>query len=219
MLDHKELQWLQKIAKAVAAQFGDGCEVVIHDLAQGSPEHSIVAIENGQVTGRKPGDGPSQVVLEQMRNADAVPEDHLGYLTRTPDGRVLRSSTVYIPDENGKISAIFSINYDISSMVVAEKALRELITSRDEVPREPEQIPQNVNDLLDELILRSVELVGKPVALMNKDDKVRALQFLNESGALLITKSSDKISKYFGISKYTLYSYLDLKTGGESTND
>ena len=50
MLDHKELQWLQKIAKAVAAQFGDGCEVVIHDLAQGSPEHSIVAIENGQLT-------------------------------------------------------------------------------------------------------------------------------------------------------------------------
>ena len=54
-------------------------------------------------------------------------------------------------------------------------------------------------------------LVGKPVALMNKDDKVRAIRFLNEHGAFLVTKSGDKVAKYFGISKYTLYSYLDLK--------
>ena len=52
-------------------------------------------------------------------------------------------------------------------------------------------------------------LVGKPVALMNKDDKVRAIQFLNKSGAFLVTKSGDKVAKYFGISKYTLYSYID----------
>ena len=46
---------------------------------------------------------------------------------------------------------------------------------------------------------------------MNKDDKVRAIQFLSQHGAFLITKSSDKVAKYFGISKYTLYSYIDLK--------
>ena len=32
----------------------------------------------------------------------------------------------------------------------------------------------NVSDLLDDLIEQSVALVGRPVALMNKDDKVRA---------------------------------------------
>ena len=59
------------------------------------------------------------------------------------------------------------------------------------------------------------ELVGKPVALMTKDDKVKAIRYLSNSGALLITKSGDKIAKHFGISKYTLYSYLDnSKTGG-----
>ena len=58
--------------------------------------------------------------------------------------------------------------------------------------------------MLDELIEQSVALVGKPVALMNKDDKVRAIRFLNESGAFLVTKSGDKVAKYFGISKYTL---------------
>ena len=64
-------------------------------------------------------------------------------------------------------------------------------------------------DLLDDLIRQADELVGKPPALMTKDDKVRAIQFLNNAGAFLVTKSGDKVAKYFGISKYTLYSYID----------
>jgi predicted transcriptional regulator YheO len=44
---------------------------------------------------------------------------------------------------------------------------------------------------------------------MTKDDKIAAIRFLNKAGAFLVTKSGDKVSKYFGISKYTLYSYID----------
>ena len=74
----------------------------------------------------------------------------------------------------------------------------------------PKEITHNVNDLLDHLIEESVALVGKPVPLMNKEDKVTAIQFLNDAGAFLITKSGDKVANYFGISKYTLYSYIDV---------
>ena len=49
------------------------------------------------------------------------------------------------------------------------------------------------------------------MALMDREDKIRAIRFLNDAGALLITKSGDKIAAFFGISKYTLYSYLDGK--------
>ena len=80
--------------------------------------------------------------------------------------------------------------------------------TRDKEQTEPEKII-NVNNVLDELIEQSVQQVGKPMALMSKDDKVRAIRFLNESGAFLVTKSTDKVAKYFGISKYTLYSYID----------
>ncbi|WP_217636925.1 helix-turn-helix domain-containing protein [Dendrosporobacter quercicolus] len=31
---------------------------------------------------------------------------------------------------------------------------------------------------------------------------------MNDSGAFLVTKSGDKVAKYFGIFKYTLYSYI-----------
>ena len=97
MLKPHELEMLRTVAKGVAAEFGSGCEVVVHEISPPAAEHSLVAIENGQVTGRKPGDGPSQVVLEQLKKAGSDPTvDRLSYLTRTPGGKLLKSSTVFL---------------------------------------------------------------------------------------------------------------------------
>ena len=62
-LDSSRMEMLKQIAAALAAQFGPSCEVVIHDLAAQDPEQSIAHIENGHVTGRRLGDGPSTVVM------------------------------------------------------------------------------------------------------------------------------------------------------------
>ncbi|MBC5747863.1 transcriptional regulator [Dysosmobacter sp. NSJ-60] len=207
LTESKRLELLRQVAAGIAAQFGSGCEVVVHDLSR-HPDHSIVAIFNGHVTGRKVGDGASHVVLEQLRSQDQTTKDHLCYLTKTPDGKILKSSTIYIRNSRGKVAAILAINYDISRLMMVENAIADLISTPQ--PAEPEKIV-NVNDLLEELIQQSVALVGKPVVLMNKEDKIRAIQFLSQNGAFLVTKSGDKIAKYFGISKYTLYSYIDTK--------
>ena len=207
------LEFCLQLAKGIARQFGPNCEVVVHDLASNDPDSSIVAIENGHVSGRKIGDGPSHVEQEALRDGGSVPEDRLGYLTKTEDGKILKSSTIYIRDDDGRAVGIFSINYDITLMLAMEDTLQGLTTT--EVPQaEPEPIARSVAGLLDELLEQSVRLVGKPVALMSREDKVKAVRFLNQSGAFLITKSGHKVCKYFGISKYTLYSYLDeAKTG------
>ncbi|WP_312939482.1 helix-turn-helix transcriptional regulator [Oscillibacter sp.] len=204
---------LSQIATGIAAQFGSDCEVVVHDLSR-HPDHSIVVIENGHVSGRKVGDGASYVVLEQIAQSDAQPKDQYCYLTRTPDGKILKSSTIYIRGAHKKVAAILAINFDVSKLLMVEDAVHSLTNVPGPQPAEPERIV-NINDLLEELINQSVALVGKPVALMTKDDKVNAIRFLNENGAFLVTKSGDKVAKYFGISKYTLYSYIDdSKTSG-----
>ncbi|MHB1454000.1 MAG: helix-turn-helix transcriptional regulator [Saccharofermentanales bacterium] len=207
----QELELLTQVADGLARQFGRGCEVVIHDLAASDPAHSITYIENGHVTGRRLGDGPSKVVLEALhKNHDSL-KDHAGYLTRTADGRILKSSTLYIRDEDRKIRYIFSINYDITGLMAVDQAIGSLIGTE---PRsgdaKPDMIVSNVHDLLDSLIEQSLAIAGKPVALMSKDEKVAAIRFLNDAGAFLITRSGDKVSRYFGISKFTLYSYIDV---------
>ena len=213
MMSKHTLAMLQQIAHGIAVHFGNNCEVLVHDLTADYTNSSIVIIENGTVTMRKIGDGPSHVVLEALHSDHKTLEDKLSYLTKTKDGRILKSSSMFIRGENNAIEAVFSINLDITPMQMAENVLQQLI-SPVSVKNEPENIPQNVNDLLDELIEQSVRIVAKPVALMNKEDKIAAIKFLNESGAFLITKSGDKISTYFGISKYTLYSYIDAGATG-----
>ncbi|MDL2238305.1 helix-turn-helix transcriptional regulator [Christensenellaceae bacterium OttesenSCG-928-K19] len=209
------LEFLERLAKGLAAQFGSNCEVVVHDM---SMENTILIIENGHVSNRKVGDGPSHVVLDALKAGDSNLDDHIAYLTKTHDGRILKSSTIFIKDENGMAQGILSINYDITGLMMAENALASLV-SHSEDEKEPSRIPTNINDLLDELIEESVKFTGKPVALMTKDDKIKAIKFLNDAGAFMITRSGDKVSQHFGISKYTLYSYLDVKGKNQKKND
>ena len=210
------LEFYTRLAKGIAAQFGTGCEVIVHDLQGGDLEHTIVAIENGHVTGRRIGDGPSHIVLESLQRASLQQEDKLAYLTKTRDGKILKSSTIYIRDNSGKIIGIFGINYDITLLLSMEEQLRSFTSTSTEDSRE-EPISLNVGDLLDELIEQSVRSIGKPVALMTKEDKVQVVRLLNEAGAFLITKSGPKVCQYLGISKYTLYSYLDEIKSAENS--
>lgn len=213
-----DFDFYKRLANALATQFGDNCEVLVHDLTVDDPEHTIVCIENGHVSSRQQGDGPSAVALEAM-HAEHPEElkDKSGYLLKTHDGRIVKCSTVYIRNEKGGIDGIFSVNYDITDLIMAEKAVSSILHSEEkEKDTEPARIPLNINDLLDGLIEQSVALVGKPVAMMTKTDKMAAIDYLDKTGAFLVTKSGDKVSNYFGISKYTLYSYLDAN---RSKND
>ena len=206
------LDFLKQLAHGLAIQFGSSCEIAIHDLKTKDLEKSIVYIENGHVSNRQTGDGPSGIVLETLKSDPSTIHDKLSYLTKTEDGRILKSSTFYIRDDDGSISYIFSLNYDITAFTAASTAIQSLIATKDNLPDltgdSPRQITHNVNELLDLLIEQAVAKVGKPVAMMNKDDKVAVVQYLDHAGAFLITKSGDKVSSYLGISKFTLYSYM-----------
>lgn len=206
------LDFLKQLAHGLAIQFGSSCEIAIHDLKTKDLEKSIVYIENGHVSNRQTGDGPSGIVLETLQSDPSTIHDKLSYLTKTEDGRILKSSTFYIRDDDGSISYIFSLNYDITAFTAASTAIQSLIATKDNLPDltgdSPRQITHNVNELLDLLIEQAVAKVGKPVAMMNKNDKVAVVQYLDHAGAFLITKSGDKVSSYLGISKFTLYSYM-----------
>ena len=210
--DDLTLESLVMIAHGIARQFGNDCEVCIHDLQANDLEHTICYIINGHVSGRKIGDGASKIVLETLealKKGDNV-SDHLGYRTHTSDGRILKSSTIFLKDESGKYRFILGINHDMTNFINAQSALSNVVETIETTGEDIYgQIPLSVNDLLDNLIEQSVKLVGKTPALMTKDEKVKAIKFLQDAGAFLITRSGDKISQFFGISKFTLYSYID----------
>lgn len=208
-----QIEFYRRLARSLALQFGPNCEIVVHDLEADDLDHSIVAIENGHISGRRLGDGPSHVVLEALQGAPDALEDRPPYLTKTSDGKLLKSSTVFIRDEAGWPCGILAINYDITLMKAFSGALGALIGCGDAGATEPEPITKNIGDLLDDLFRECEQVVGKPASLMTKEERVRAIGFLDRRGAFLISKSSQKACEFFGISKYSFYSYLDEAKG------
>lgn len=204
------LDFLKRLSKGISAQFGRNCEVVIHDLSSGNADYPIMFIENGDVSHRTSNGTASRVVLNALKHVSDPLEDQLNYITKTQDGKILKSSTIYIRDAENKATGIFSINYDITELTIAQNAIGSLVNHE---PNETDvsKIPQNVNQLLDDLLDESVIKIGKPVALMTKEQKIEAIQYLNDAGAFLITKAGDKIATFFGISKYSIYNYVDIK--------
>ena len=205
------LETLVSVAHGIARQFGSNCEVCIHELKEDDLEHTILFIINGGITGRKVGEGASNVVIEtieKLKKGEPI-VDHLSYLTKASNGKILKSSTVFVKDINGKYRYILSINFDITSFIPFKSDLDLLIKTEDK--SKLEEIPNSAQELMEKLILKSEELIGKPASIMSKDEKIKAIKFLNDSGVFLITKSGDKVSNHFGISKFTLYNYIDSK--------
>jgi Uncharacterized protein conserved in bacteria len=208
-----EDKFLHGLVRGIAAQFGPSCEVVLHDLKNKPYEHSIVAIENGSVTNRRIGDCGTNLGLEVLRGTDTQGDKH-NYLTQTNGGRMLRSTSIYIRDPKGNVIGALCINLDVTDLIMAEKAIASVtmmnsLSDRAEGSEEKELFNNDVNDLLDNLIQESIRFVGKPVAMMSKEDKIVGLKFLDKKGAFLIKKAGDKVAQFYGISKFTIYSYLD----------
>ncbi len=200
--------FLERLAKGIAALFGGNCEVTVHDLKHGL-ENSIIAIENGHVTGRRVGDGSSEMVLRALKGKPSEIRDDYNYLARTKEGRILKSSSVFLRDKKGSPVCLFGINHDITDLIMARKSLEAMTSANEGGGRDGlGAITANVTDLLDQLVAEADEFVGKPVGGMTKDDKIRAIQFLNDKGAFLIKKAGDKVSRHYDISKYTLYNYM-----------
>lgn len=53
----------------------------------------------------------------------------------------------------------------------------------------------------------SKQMLSLPMPMIKDREELKRV---HDEGAFLITKSGDKVANYFGISKYTLYSYIDV---------
>ncbi|ASS67964.1 MULTISPECIES: helix-turn-helix transcriptional regulator [unclassified Paenibacillus] len=200
------LPLLRELAQGIAAQFGERCEVVVHDWSQ-PYESTIVHIEHGHVTGRKVGDPGTNLGLEVMRGTSEGGHRQ-NYVTRTKDGRLLRSTSIYLKNDAGTAIGALCINFDISELLAAEKALQGLVGMQ-ELPPVQESFVSNVSDLLDSLIQEAEDAVGRPPALMSREERIRFIALLDRKGAFLVKKAGEKVCAYLGISKYTLYSDLE----------
>jgi predicted transcriptional regulator YheO len=206
-----ELPSLKRLVQMLAAQFGQNSEIILHDLSK-DYSHTIVAIENNWITGRKVGDGGTNLGLEVLRNPPNTNGDLYNYFNKTADGRMLRSSTFYFRNDAGVVIGSLCINTDITPMVQLQDMLQNM-TMMPATQEVEEVFANRVEDLFQFFIKQSYSQMGKKVSEMTMDDKIEVVRFLDSKGFFLITHSSGEACKFLGISKYTLYKYLGIVRG------
>ena len=217
---HSELKRVVPLVKTIAQMFGKNCEVVLHDFSE--PQKAIVAIENGQVTGRKISDSITDLALSIWRKGGygKKKEDKIvNYRTKTKDGKILRSSTVFIRDNQKKIIGCLCINYDLTEYLMFNKVVGEFCTTIDldkeklKDETETETFSNTVNEVLENIIQEAIEKVGKPISMMQKSDKLMVAKIVDEKGGFLIKGTVNQLAKEINVSRFTIYNYLEeLKT-------
>lgn len=206
------LSMLRPLVEAVGATVGAHCEVVLHDLRV--PERSVVAIWNGQVTGRRVGGpivgGPSKDVALKMLDS-SVTESTLSvnYKTHARDGHELRSSSMVYRTPEGKPVIALCVNLDLSAMTMVRQLLDEITRPAPAETASADDGGQiDVTEIVEKIIRESVEEIGRPPKFMDRDERLRAVRQMHERGLFLIRGGVERAAAALGIARFTLYSYL-----------
>lgn len=197
------------VAKVLGEMFAPVLETVVNDLSK--PKHSIIAIFNGQVTGRKIGDGTTELGYRRIAKED-IPDLLINYTNESPDGRKLKCSSIAIRDENGKLLGSFCLNFDITYFSQMGTFLEQFITctpnffvsERDKfqgVPSPQEEIRNSVRSFLVKKNWQS----RNNLAGFQKREVIRHLYregHFNKRGAVTI------VAKALAVTRPSVYSYL-----------
>ncbi|GEA15923.1 MAG: hypothetical protein PWR22_1797 [Moorella sp. (in: firmicutes)] len=207
---HPALEAMKPVARGIAATFGKNCEVVLHDLSE--PSSSLI-FKAGSVTNREIGAPVTNLVLEALQRYGDATEDLIGYLNRTKDGKVLKSSTIFIRDNSGKIIGCLCINFDLTEFQLAKNILEDFCQLKDLAEagfeRTQEQFARDINEVVDNVVENVLQELGKPVPVMTKEEKVKAVEMLDDRGIFLVKGAVDVVAQALAVSKYTIYNYLE----------
>ena len=208
---HVLLKSLIPIAETIGKTFGNRCEVVLHDLTR--PEKSVVYTVNGDVTGRREGQAFDRLVRSVLLNKNFTRDYAVNYTFETEDGRKIKSSSSLVRDEAGDVVGVFCINYDITFMKSLHDALELFLPMQeDSSVISPEMAAdQDVTTVVDTLIDNIVS--GRKKQGLTKQDNLEMIRFMDDKGIFLVKGAIDKVAACMGLSKVTIYGYLDTVRG------
>lgn len=166
---------------------GKNSEIVLHDFSD--PDHAIVDIRNGIVSGRKIGGPATDLALKIMHDPKYRDLPFItGYEGRGAGGKTLESATFFIREDD-EIVGMLCVNTDLSTVRSINAMAQQLMACFDAAPTRTEPAPIEVESLSEstqELIDRSIaELLsarGLDVASLGQNDRVDVIRHLNGNG-------------------------------------
>lgn len=200
---------LEHAAAGFFAVFPKNLEIVLHDLTE--PSQSIRHI-SGNVTGRKVGDAVTDLIIKALHREGNNVRDRYNYKTTSRDGRTLKSSTIFIRDDDGDVIGALCINFDTTDYKNAAHALEIFanISSETGIQEKYETFTGSITETIETIFHQVEAKIGRESATMSRAERIDAIKELKENGVFKIKGSIDQVALLMGISKYTIYNYLKI---------
>lgn len=192
----------------IVDMFGAKCEVVVHDFSD--LQHSLIHIA-GNVTSRKIGSPITDLVLNELNKSDTDIEDIPSYRSQSSKGQVMKSTTVFLRDEENRVIGALCTNYDISLLMEMDNEMKQFIDFREETQDEQisETFYKSVHDVIHDMVDQVIRPLNKAPSKMTVEEKVYCVHELNEKGIFLIKGATEYVARVLGVSKFTVYNYLN----------
>ena len=192
---------------------GKNSEIVLHDFSD--PDHAIVDIRNGMVSGRTVGGPATDLALKIMNDGKYRDLPFItGYEGRGAGGKTLESSTFFIR-EGDEIVGMLCVNTDLSAIRKIGALAEQLASCFDATPvrTEPshfevESLSESTQDLIDRNIGELLARRGLDVDTLNQNDRVDIIRQLNQNGVFMLKGAVASAAKAMGISEPSVYRYL-----------
>ena len=195
-----------KAGEVIAEMFAPYLEVIIHDLQ--TPEHSIIAIFNNHITGRKIGDGTSDIGYKKLE--DELPDKIVNYNNQSPSGSDLKSSSLTIRNKDDEIIGSMGLNFDLSSFVNI-KEFFEMFTKTftlDNLPKQEEFFMWSVKDEIQQALNKFIISNGLQGKVLNRKDKLNVVGHMKKEGHINKKGAISILSELLAITRPTLYKYI-----------
>jgi hypothetical protein len=99
------------------------------------------------------------------------------------------------------------VEVDLDALEAAERVVSSLIPKSGHL--EPPSGEFTLSRAIDELIQMAEAQIRLPIEQMTRAQKQQVVRFLDERGAFNLRKSVETVADVLGVSRFTVYNYLD----------
>lgn len=201
MTKDEAFEFLDRTARGIAEMFGTSCETLVHDM--GNPKHPILSIYNGQVSGREVGSTLDILGSDKSLDTTALTTDFVNLYATTPSGEQIKSSTFHLITEEYNLA--LGINFDFTSLSYANRTLVGLMRADADLQS---AMWQGGESQLNQIFEECLTSLGKPVAELNKKERMKLVALMDQKNAFSFRKSVPFVAGRLKVSRYTVYKYL-----------
>jgi len=202
----------KRTADMLVKMFGSRCEVAVHDFKD--LKKSLIYIA-GSVTNRKIGSPITDLVLTELRKQPSEVEDIANYKTQSRNGTVMKSSTIFLRDSKDNVIGALCINYDISQVMISAADIEQFLAFDDKQTKS-ENFHSTVQDVIHDMVEQVLSGFKKAYTQLTLEEKIECVRLLEEKGTFLIKGSTEYLARVLGVSKFTIYNYLQkIRTQNE----